>query len=139
MQTDEDVPIDPEKLTVVTKRKPTPKELEQLSFAFKIVKHTKSNAIVIAKDNASVGIGGGQTNRIWACLQAIGHGGDNVKGAVMASDAFFPFPDCAEAAAKAGVTAIVHPGGAKADQASIDACDAHGMAMILVGKRHFKH
>jgi phosphoribosylaminoimidazolecarboxamide formyltransferase/IMP cyclohydrolase len=128
-----------EDLQVVSKRKPTAAELEQLKFALKIVKHTKSNAIVIAKDNTSVGIGGGQTNRIWACLQAIEHGGTNTKGAVMASDAFFPFPDCVEAAAKAGITAIIHPGGSKSDQESIDAADKHGIAMVLTGIRHFKH
>ncbi|MDR3319338.1 MAG: bifunctional phosphoribosylaminoimidazolecarboxamide formyltransferase/IMP cyclohydrolase [Clostridiales bacterium] len=123
----------------VTKRKPTKAELKELRFAYTLVKHTKSNAIVVAKDGASVGIGTGQTNRIWAARQAIEHGGANVRGAVMASDAFFPFPDCAEAAVAAGITAIIQPGGAKADAESIAVCDKHGIAMIFVGVRHFKH
>lgn len=128
-----------EEYKVVSKRQPTEKELTDMKFAMKVVKHAKSNAIVLAKDNATVGIGAGQTNRIWATNQAIEHGGDNVKGSVMASDAFFPFDDCVEAAAKAGVTAIVHPGGSVNDELSIKKADEYGVAMIMTGKRHFKH
>ncbi len=128
-----------EEYRVVTKRQPTEKELLDMKFAMKVVKHAKSNAIVLAKDNATVGIGAGQTNRIWATNQAIEHGGDNVKGSVMASDAYFPFDDCVEAAAKAGVTAIVHPGGSVNDELSIKKADEYGMTMIMTGKRHFKH
>lgn len=125
--------------TVVTKRAPTEKEFADLMFAMKVVKHTKSNAIALAKDSATVGIGAGQTNRIWATNQAIEHGGDKVKGAVMASDAFFPFDDCVEAAGKAGITAIVHPGGSLNDELSVKKADEYGIAMITTGKRHFKH
>ena len=128
-----------EDVKTVTKRKPTAEEMQQLEFAFKVVKHAKSNAIAVAKNNAAIGVGGGQTNRIWAAQQAIEHAGERVKGAVLASDAFFPFSDCVEAAAKAGITAIIQPGGSVRDQESIDACDKYGIAMIFVGQRHFKH
>ena len=104
-----------------------------------MVKHAKSNAISIAKNNAAIGVGGGQTNRIWAAQQAIEHAGERVKGAVLASDVFFPFSDCVEAAAKAGITAIIQPGGSVRDQESIDACDKYGITMVFVGQRHFKH
>ena len=113
--------------------------MQQIEFAFKVVKHAKSNAIAVAKNNAAIGVGGGQTNRIWAAQQAIEHAGERVKGAVLASDAFFPFSDCVEAAAKAGITAIIQPGGSVRDQESIDACDKYGIAMVFVGQRHFKH
>lgn len=124
---------------VVTKRKPTKDEMKQLEFAYKVVKHAKSNAISVVKGNQAIGVGGGQTNRIWAAQQAIEHAGDRVKGAVLGSDAFFPFPDCVEAAAAAGITAIIQPGGSVRDQESIDACDKYGIAMVFVGQRHFKH
>lgn len=126
-------------LTCVTERKPTAKELEDLRFAWRVVKHTKSNAIVIAKDNTTLGIGPGQVNRIWAAQAAIERSGEGVKGAVMASDAFFPFPDCAEAAAAAGITAIIQPGGSVRDAESIAECDKHGIAMLFTGMRHFRH
>ncbi len=133
-----------EELQVVTDRKPTDKEMEDLLFTWKIVKYTKSNGIAIGKDKQSVGIGPGQVNRIWATEQAIDHGtkqlgADTVKGAVLASDAFFPFDDCVEAAAKAGITAIIQPGGSVRDQDSIDACNKHGIAMVFTGMRHFRH
>lgn len=124
---------------VVTDRQPTEKELEDLEFAWKIVKHTKSNGIAIAKNRQSLGIGPGQVNRIWAVEQAIERSRKEVKGAVLASDAFFPFDDCVEAAAKAGITAIIQPGGSVKDQLSIDACNRYGIAMIFTGMRHFKH
>ena len=126
-------------LSVPTKRKPTEKEMEDLLFAWKLVKHTKSNAITIAKDNVSCGIGPGQVNRIWAAQQAIEHAGARVKGAVMASDAFFPFDDCVKAAGEAGITAIIQPGGSIRDEDSIKACDEMGIAMVFTGMRHFKH
>ncbi|MDR1914508.1 MAG: bifunctional phosphoribosylaminoimidazolecarboxamide formyltransferase/IMP cyclohydrolase [Clostridiales bacterium] len=130
--------------TVVTKRPPTDKETEDLIFAWKIVKHTKSNGIVIGKNKQSIGIGPGQVNRIWAVNQAIDHGlealgTDLVKGSALASDAFFPFPDCVEAAAAAGISAIIQPGGSKNDDESIQACDKYGIAMIFTGMRHFRH
>jgi phosphoribosylaminoimidazolecarboxamide formyltransferase/IMP cyclohydrolase len=130
---------DDEPWQVVTDRQPSEKELEDLKFAWKVVKHTKSNGIAIAKDNQSLGIGPGQVNRIWAVEHAIERSGDKVQGAVLASDAFFPFDDCVEAAAKAGITAIIQPGGSIKDQQSIDACNRHGIAMIFTGMRHFKH
>lgn len=125
--------------TVVTDRQPTEEELDDLMLAWKIVKHTKSNGIAIAKDGASLGIGPGQVNRIWAAEQAIERSGEKVQGAAMGSDAFFPFPDCVEAAAKAGITAIIQPGGSLKDQDSIDACNKHGITMLFTGMRHFKH
>ncbi len=124
---------------VVTDRKPTDKEIQDLLFAWKLAKHVKSNGIAIAKDNQSLGLGPGQVNRIWAVEHAINRSGDKVKGAVLASDAFFPFADCVEAAAKAGITAIIQPGGSIRDQESIDACNKYGIAMIFTGVRHFKH
>ena len=110
-----------------------------MKFAYKVVKHTKSNAIVVARDFAAIGVGPGQTNRIWAASQAIERAGDKVKGAVLASDAFFPFADCAEVAANAGITAIIQPGGSIRDEESIKVCDERGLSMIFVGSRHFKH
>ncbi len=130
---------DDEHWKVVTDRQPTERELEDALFAWKIVKHTKSNGIAIAKDKQSLGIGPGQVNRIWAVEQAVERSGDKVKGAALASDAFFPFDDCVEAAAKAGISVIIQPGGSVRDQLSIDACNRHGIAMIFTGMRHFKH
>ncbi|MBP3434566.1 MAG: bifunctional phosphoribosylaminoimidazolecarboxamide formyltransferase/IMP cyclohydrolase, partial [Clostridia bacterium] len=128
-----------ENVKVVTKRAPTAEEMKALLFNWKVVKYTKSNAIVIGKEDRTTGIGMGQTNRIWAAQQAIEHAGDEAKGSVMASDAFFPFPDCVAECVKAGITAIIQPGGSKNDQLSIDACDEAGIAMIFVGDRHFRH
>ncbi len=124
---------------VVTKRKPTAEEIEAMMFNWKVVKHTKSNAIVIGKVGRTTGIGMGQTNRIWAAQQAIEHAGKEAAGSVMASDAFFPFDDVAHAAAEAGITAIIQPGGSIRDADSIKACDDAGIAMVFVGQRHFKH
>lgn len=126
-------------LKVVTEKKPAQEEMDDLIFAWKIVKHTKSNGIAIAKNKQSLGIGPGQVNRIWAVEHAIHRSGDKVKGAVLASDAFFPFSDCVEAAAKAGISAIIQPGGSIRDQESIDACNKYGISMIFTGMRHFKH
>lgn len=131
-------------LEVVTVRRPTEKEMEDLKFAWKLVKYTKSNGIAIGKNKQSVGIGPGQVNRIWACEQAIAHGiahlgEETVKGASLASDAFFPFPDCVEACAKAGITAIIQPGGSVRDKESIDACNRYGITMVFTGMRHFRH
>lgn len=128
-----------EELVVVTQKQPTAGELETMKFAMKVVKHTKSNAIVIAKSMQTIGIGPGQPNRITAALLAIEHGKEKCKGAVLASDAFFPFSDCVEAASKAGITAIIQPGGSVRDQESIEACDKYGIAMVFTGMRHFKH
>ena len=131
--------INMDDLKYVTDKKPTKEEMEALIFAMKVVKHTKSNGIALAKGKQTVGVGPGQANRIMACNIAIKTGGEKTKGAVLASDAFFPFPDCVEAAAAAGITAIIQPGGSIKDQESIDACNKHGIAMVFTGMRHFKH
>ena len=131
--------FDPAEVKVVTKRAPTKEETASLEFAYKVVKHTKSNAIVVANGLTACGVGPGQTNRIWATEQAIERAGDKAHGGVLASDAFFPFDDCVKAAAKAGITAIIQPGGSIRDEDSIKACDEAGIAMIFVGQRHFKH
>ena len=129
---------------VVTNRKPTEKELEDLLFTWKIVKYVKSNGIALGKDKQSIGIGPGQVNRIWATKQAVEHGEELIekgitKGAVLASDAFFPFSDCVEEAHKAGITAIIQPGGSIKDQDSIDKCNEFEIAMLFTKMRHFRH
>ena len=125
-----------DEIKYVTEKKPTDKEMKDLLFAMKVVKYVKSNAIVVANDGIALGIGGGQVNRIWPTQDALKRG----KGAtVLASDAYFPFGDVAETAAKAGIKAIIQPGGSIRDQESIDMCNKHGVAMIFSGLRHFKH
>ncbi len=131
-------------LKVVTEKQPTKEQMADLEFAWKLVKHVKSNGIALVKDKMSVGIGGGQVNRIWATKQAIEHGmeflgAEVVEGSVLASDAFFPFSDCVEEAAKSGIKAIIQPGGSIRDQESIDACNKYGITMLFTGMRHFKH
>ena len=129
-------------LTVVTDKAPTTQEVEDLIFANKIVKHTKSNAIIFAKNKQMCSSGVGQTSRVDALRQAIEKAGSfnmELKGAVMASDAFFPFPDCVEIASEAGVTAVIQPGGSINDKLSIQTCNDKGMAMVTTGFRHFKH
>ena len=126
-------------LRVVTDRIPTEKEVQNMTFAMKVVKHVKSNAIVIAKDGMTLGIGPGQVNRIWAVRNAISQSNFELNGAVMASDAFFPFYDCVEAAAAAGITAIIQPGGSVNDEDSIKKANELGIAMLFTGMRHFKH
>ena len=128
----------------VTNRKPDDNEMANLMFAWKLVKHVKSNGIAIGKDGASIGLAGGQVSRIWACKQAIDHareflGEDSTQGAALASDAFFPFPDCVEEAHKAGITAIIQPGGSNGDAASIELCNKYSIAMVFTGMRHFRH
>jgi phosphoribosylaminoimidazolecarboxamide formyltransferase / IMP cyclohydrolase len=132
----------PEELKSVTTVVPTEQQVEDLLFANKIVKHTKSNAIVLAKNKQLCSSGVGQTSRVDALKQAIEKAsafGMNLNGAVMASDAYFPFPDCVEIADKVGVKAVIHPGGSINDQKSIDYCNEHDLAMVLSGFRHFKH
>ncbi|MCO6490285.1 MAG: bifunctional phosphoribosylaminoimidazolecarboxamide formyltransferase/IMP cyclohydrolase [Phaeodactylibacter sp.] len=131
-----------EELKTATRRAPTPEEAEDLLFANICAKHLKSNTIVLAKGRQLIGMGCGQTSRVDALKQAILKArsfGFALEGAVMASDAFFPFPDCVEIAHEAGITAVIQPGGSIKDQESIDYCDQHGMAMALTGVRHFKH
>ncbi len=124
---------------VVTKRSPTEQEWHDIRFAWTICKHTKSNAIVLAKDKVTIGIGVGQVSRIWAAEQAIEHAGDKVKGSALASDAFFPFDDVVRLAAKTGVTSVISPGGSKRDSEVIAACDEFGLTMVFTGMRHFRH
>ncbi|MGG6440768.1 bifunctional phosphoribosylaminoimidazolecarboxamide formyltransferase/IMP cyclohydrolase [Saccharococcus caldoxylosilyticus] len=126
-------------LKVVTKREPTEEEWKQLQFAWKVVKHVKSNAIVLAKDGMTIGVGAGQMNRVGAAKIAIEQAGEKTNGAVLASDAFFPMDDTVEAAAKAGITAIIQPGGSIRDADSIRKADEYGIAMVFTGIRHFKH
>jgi len=126
-------------LTFPTKRKPTDAELKTAKFAWTCVKYVKSNGILIARDNMTVGIGPGQTNRVGAAKIALGDAGERARGAVLASDAFFPMPDTVEEAAKAGIEIIIQPGGSVKDQDSVIACDNHNIAMIFTGIRHFKH
>ncbi len=124
---------------VVTEKVPTEEEMTELIFAWNIVKHVKSNAIVVTKDGQSIGVGAGQMNRVGSANIAFEQAGEKCKGAVLASDAFFPFRDTIDAAAKAGITAVIQPGGSMRDQESIDACNEHGIAMVFTGVRHFKH
>ncbi len=126
-------------MKVVTKRQPTSEEWEQLMLAWKVVKHVKSNAIVVAGDNQTLGVGAGQMNRVGSAAIALEQAGDKTKGAVMSSDAFLPFRDTVDVAAKAGITAIIQPGGSMRDEESIQAADEQGIAMVFTNVRHFKH
>ncbi|MCL2675083.1 MAG: bifunctional phosphoribosylaminoimidazolecarboxamide formyltransferase/IMP cyclohydrolase [Firmicutes bacterium] len=128
-----------DELKTVTRVEADDAQMRQLEFAYKVVKHAKSNAIVLSKDFAAVGIGSGQTSRIWAAEQAIARADEKAKGSVAASDAFFPFYDCAEVLADAGVAGIIQPGGSKNDQDSINVCNMRGLFMVFAGKRHFRH
>ena len=124
---------------VVTERQPTTEEMEALRFAWKVVKHVKSNAILLARGAATVGVGAGQMSRVDAVRLAVVKADGRTQGTVLASDAFFPFPDGVEEAAKAGVTAVIQPGGSRGDAGVIEAADAHGLAMLFTGVRHFRH
>ncbi|MBB6096675.1 phosphoribosylaminoimidazolecarboxamide formyltransferase/IMP cyclohydrolase [Deinobacterium chartae] len=124
---------------IVTQRAPTEQEWQDLLFAWRVVKHVKSNAIALAKGGATTGIGVGQVNRIWATQQAIEHAGERAHGSALASDAFFPFDDVVRTAAAAGITALIQPGGSLRDEDSIRAADELGLTMIFTGVRHFRH
>jgi phosphoribosylaminoimidazolecarboxamide formyltransferase/IMP cyclohydrolase len=126
---------------VVTRRAPSPSELADLAFAWKVVRHTRSNAIVLARDGATVGIGMGETSRVDAARHAVERmeRGPGRGPCVVASDAFFPFPDGLEAAIAGGATACIQPGGSKRDGEVIEAADRAGVAMIFTGRRHFRH
>lgn len=128
-----------DELTVVTKRKPSKKEVDDCLFAWKLVKHIKSNGISVAKDKTSLGLGPGQVSRIWAAEAALSRAGAKADGGALASDAFFPFDDCVRLASKYGIKAIIQPGGSIRDEESIKACDELGISMIFTGMRHFKH
>jgi phosphoribosylaminoimidazolecarboxamide formyltransferase/IMP cyclohydrolase len=126
-------------LKVATRRAPTEAELADLRFAWLVCKHVKSNAIVLARGGMVVGVGAGQMSRVDSVHLSVRKAGDRSQGAVLASDAFFPFRDNIDEAAKAGVTAVIQPGGSIRDQDSVQACDEHGLAMVLTGVRHFRH
>lgn len=135
-----DVGADPEsEWQCVTEQKPTAAQLAELRFAWAAVRHVKSNAIVLARDGMLVGVGAGQMSRVDSTEIAIRKAGERVKGSVLASDAFFPFGDSVEAAAQAGVTAIIQPGGSRRDDESIAACNKYGIPMLFTSRRHFKH
>jgi phosphoribosylaminoimidazolecarboxamide formyltransferase/IMP cyclohydrolase len=141
-QDSDELPIDEEKIRVVTKRQPTKDEEEALRFAWKIVRRVKSNAIVLCSREQLVGVGAGQMSRVDSCkisLMKAQEAGLNVEGTVMASDAFFPFRDSVDLMGQAGVTAIIQPGGSIRDQEVIDTADEFGMAMVFTGIRHFAH
>lgn len=124
---------------VATRRAPAPAELVDLELAWRVAKHVRSNAIVIAKDGATLGIGGGQTSRVEASRQAVARAGQAARGAALASDGFFPFRDGVDAAAAAGVRAVIQPGGSLRDEEVITAANEHDIAMLLTGERHFRH
>jgi phosphoribosylaminoimidazolecarboxamide formyltransferase/IMP cyclohydrolase len=141
--------VDDMELKVVTKRAPTEREMDDLRFAFRVAKHVKSNAIVYVKDGATVGVGAGQMSRVDSsriaarkaedAAEAAGTGEVLTKGSVVASDAFFPFADGLLAAVEAGATAVIQPGGSMRDEEVIATADAHGIAMVFTGFRHFRH
>lgn len=133
------VDLDPDQLQVVTAKEPTDAEWRDLRFAWTVVKHVKSNAIVVARDQQTLGVGAGQMSRILSAQIAINQAGEQARGAALASDAFFPFDDVVQAAAAAGVSSIIQPGGSKRDADSIAAADKAGIAMVFTGLRHFKH
>ena len=132
-------PDRPSDWTCVTERRPTAEEQAALDLAWKVATEVRSNAIVVANDRQTVGIGAGQMSRVDSCRIAIDKAELPLAGTVAASDAFFPFSDGLETLADAGVTAVVQPGGSKKDQEVIDAADARGVAMVMTGRRHFKH
>ena len=130
---------DPDQWQTVTKRAPTEREVYDLVFAWKAAKHVKSNAIVVARDNQLLGMGAGQPNRVTSVHLALRAAGERAVDCVLASDAFFPFPDNIELAAEGGVTAIVQPGGSIRDEEVIAEADKAGIAMMFTGVRHFRH
>lgn len=139
VQESDSYPLTEADLTIVTELKPSPEEMKQLLFAWKVVKHVKSNAIVLVADDMTVGIGAGQMNRVGAARIAIEQAGEKANGSVMASDAFFPMGDTVALAAKAGITAIIQPGGSIKDEESVKMANTHGIAMVMTGVRHFRH
>ena len=135
----DDQAITPADWTVASQRPPTPQEKQDLEFAWRLVRHVRSNAIVVAKDGQSLGVGAGQMNRVGSARIALEAAGEKAQGAVLASDGFFPFDDTVRLAASHGITAVIHPGGSMRDGDSIKACDELGLAMQLTGRRHFLH
>ena len=139
VQTLETTPVTAEGWQAVTARKPTPAQVADMVFGMKVVKHVKSNAIVLVKNGQTLSIGAGQMNRVGAARIALEQAGEKAAGSVLASDAFFPFRDTVDVAAAGGVAAIVQPGGSVRDKESVAACDEHGIAMMFTGVRYFKH
>lgn len=139
VQTVDDEPDSADKWEVVTENKPTAEQLAEMMFAWKVAKHVKSNAIVVTRDRATIGIGAGQMNRVGAVEIALKQAGEKTQGATLASDGFFPFDDSVRTAAQAGITAIIQPGGSRRDDDSIQAANESGIVMILTGTRHFLH
>ncbi|MFD3447595.1 bifunctional phosphoribosylaminoimidazolecarboxamide formyltransferase/IMP cyclohydrolase [Microbacteriaceae bacterium 4G12] len=139
VQEEDTLSLDDATITIPTKREPTEQEWNDLKLAWKVVKHVKSNAIVLAKDNMTIGVGAGQMNRVGSAKIAITQAGEKAQGSALASDAYFPMPDTVEEAAKAGITAIIQPGGSIRDEDSIKKADEYGIAMVFTGLRHFKH
>ena len=139
VQNEDDNIVSESDLTCVTDKKPTDDQIRDLLFAWKVVKHAKSNAIVFTKDQISVGIGCGQTSRVDSAIIAARRAGDRSQNAVMASDAFFPFPDCVEEAAKHGISAIIQPGGSIRDEEVFAKANELGIVMVTTGVRAFRH
>jgi len=139
IQTSDSVTEDPASFRSVTEREPSAEEMEQLLFAWRVAKSVKSNAILLAKEFVSVGVGAGQMNRVNSARIAVEQAGDSAKGAVAASDAFMPFPDSLEVCAAAGVTAVIQPGGSVRDEEVIAKANELGVAMVFTGHRHFRH
>jgi phosphoribosylaminoimidazolecarboxamide formyltransferase/IMP cyclohydrolase len=139
IQDDDALLLDKSNLHIVTKKKPTEREMNNLIFAWKVVKHVKSNAIVLAKDDVTLGIGGGQTSRVGALSLAIKNSLKSPRGAVLASDGFFPQPDSIKLMKRYGIKAAIQPGGSIKDAEIIKACDAHKISMVFTGIRHFRH
>jgi phosphoribosylaminoimidazolecarboxamide formyltransferase/IMP cyclohydrolase len=135
----DDQAIEPETWTVVSARQPSERQWLDLCFAWQVVRHVRSNAIVVASSGQTLGIGAGQTNRVGAARLALEAAGEGARGAVLASDGFFPFADTIRLAASHGIQAVIQPGGSLRDEESIAACDAHSMAMVITGRRHFLH
>jgi phosphoribosylaminoimidazolecarboxamide formyltransferase/IMP cyclohydrolase len=135
----DDRPIDPDGWQVVSERPPSEAEWRDLRFAWQVVRHVRSNAILVARDGRTLGVGAGQMNRVGSARLALEAAGEAACGAAMASDGFFPFDDTVQLAASFGITAVIQPGGSRRDQDSITACNAHGMAMVVTGRRHFLH
>lgn len=139
VQEEDTLSLDESTISIPTKREPSEQEWKDLKLAWKVVKHVKSNAIVLAKDDMTIGVGAGQMNRVGSAKIAITQAGEKAQGSALASDAFFPMPDTVEEAAKAGITAIIQPGGSIRDEDSIKMADEYGIAMVFTGVRHFKH
>jgi phosphoribosylaminoimidazolecarboxamide formyltransferase/IMP cyclohydrolase len=139
VQDADNLPDQPDEWKVATEKQPDEELMEELKFGWSMIRFVKSNAISLSKDNALVGVGAGQMSRVDSVQIAIRKAGERAAGSVLSSDAFFPFADSIEVAAKAGIAAIIQPGGSKRDQEVIDACNQHGIPMILTGQRHFRH